>query len=163
MPSTYTPIATTTLGSPSSTITFSSISGIYTDLILISTIKSTTGNNARLTFNNDSSSLYSNRTIGGTGGNPVSRNNSNTTSILLDLDGYNITTEFNLHTTHIQNYSNTTTNKGVMTRSGSATTGFDEINSLYRSTSAITRIDLTASAGSFAAGSTFTLYGIKAA
>ena len=32
---TYEPIATTTLGSAASTITFSSISGSYTDLILV--------------------------------------------------------------------------------------------------------------------------------
>ena len=33
--STYTPIATTTLGSAQADVTFSSISGSYTDLVLI--------------------------------------------------------------------------------------------------------------------------------
>jgi len=161
--STYTPLATTTLGSSSATVTFSSISGSYTDLILVATTKSTTGNNTRIIFNNDSSALYSNTSLGGTGTSAVSRRDSGVTYLRLDWDGYNQTTEFNVHTTHIQNYSNTTTFKTALTRSGSGPTGVDALVGLYRSTSAITRIDVTASAGSFDTGSTFTLYGIQAA
>lgn len=163
MPSTYTPIATTTLGSSQSTVTFSSISGSYTDLVLVATTKSTTGNNTRMTFNNDASSIYSNTSVGGTGSSVVSRRDSGVTYIRLDWDGYNQTTEFNVHTVNIQNYSNTATNKTALTRSGSAPTGVDAIIGLYRSTSAITRLDVIASTGSFDTGSTFSLYGIAAA
>ena len=161
--STYTPIATTTLGSAASTVTFSSISGSYTDLVLVSTTKTTTGGNTRLTFNNDASALYSNTSLGGTGTSAVSRRDSGVTYLRLDWDGYNQTTEFNVHITNIQNYSNTTTNKTALTRSGSGPTGVDALVGLYRSTSAITRLDVIASAGSFDTGSTFTLYGIQAA
>ena len=38
MPSTYEPIATTTLGSAASSYTFTGISGSYTDLILVSAL-----------------------------------------------------------------------------------------------------------------------------
>jgi len=38
MPTTYEPIATTTLGSATASITFSTISGAYTDLVLVASI-----------------------------------------------------------------------------------------------------------------------------
>ena len=40
MPATYEPIATTTLGSAQATVTFSSIPGTYTDLVLITNSRS---------------------------------------------------------------------------------------------------------------------------
>lgn len=163
MPSTYTPIATTTLGSASATVTFSSIAGTYTDLVLISTIKGSTANNTRMTFNNDSSALYSNTTVSGTGTTAVSRRDSGVTSLRLDWDSANPTTDFNVHITNIQNYANTTTFKTALTRANAAAYGTDALVGLYRSTSAITRLDVTAASGNFAIGSTFTLYGIASA
>jgi hypothetical protein len=159
---TYTPIASQTLASATGTVTFNSIPSTYTDLVLVSTTKSTTGNNTRITFNNDASALYSNTSLGGTGSSAVSRRDTGVTYIRLDWDGYNQTTEFNVHVTNVQNYSNTTTNKTSITRSGSGPTGVDALVGLYRSTSAISRLDVVASAGNFDTGSTFTLYGIKA-
>jgi hypothetical protein len=161
MPNTYTELRRTVVGTATSSVTLdlTGISG-YTDLILVSVTKSTTGNNTRMTFNNDASALYSNTSLGGTGSSAVSRRDSGVTYIRLDWDGYNQTTEFNVHTTHIQNYSNTNTFKTVLTRSGSGPTGVDALVSLYRSTNAITRIDVIASTGSFDVGSTFSLYGI---
>jgi hypothetical protein len=161
MPNTYTELRQTVVGTATGTVTLdlTGISG-YTDLVLVSVTKSTTGNNTRMTFNNDASALYSNTSLGGTGSSAVSRRDSGVTYIRLDWDGYNQTTEFNVHTTHIQNYSNTNTFKTVLTRSGSGPTGVDALVSLYRSTNAITRIDVIASTGSFDVGSTFSLYGI---
>lgn len=163
MPNTYVALRTETVAVATGTVTFSSIPSGYTDLVLVSTTKTTTGNNTRLILNNDSSSLYSNTSLGGTGSSAVSRRDSNATFLRLDWDGYNQTTEFNVHITNIQNYSNTTTNKTVITRSGSGPTGVDAIVGLYRSTSAITRLDVIASTGSFDVGSTFSLYGLSAA
>jgi hypothetical protein len=65
------------------------------------------------------------------------------------------------------NYSNSTTYKTVLGRSNRASSDTAADVGLWRSTSAITRIDL-AMGGSFptnnfASGSTFTLYGIAAA
>jgi hypothetical protein len=159
---TYALIETVTLGSATNTVTFSSIPSTYTDLVLVSTTKSTTGNNTRITFNNDASALYSNTSLGGTGTSAVSRRDSGVTYIRLDWDGYNQTTEFNVHITNVQDYSNTTTNKTSITRSGSGPTGVDALVGLYRSTSAISRLDVIASTGNFDTGSTFRLYGIQA-
>ena len=58
--STYTPIATTTLGSAASSVTFSSISGSYTDLILITNPSSaTTDQSIYVQFNADTGTNYS--------------------------------------------------------------------------------------------------------
>jgi hypothetical protein len=46
---TYEPIATTTLGSATSTVTFSSISGSYTDLVAVFEVTLTSGK-CRFTF-----------------------------------------------------------------------------------------------------------------
>lgn len=163
MPSTYEKIEAKTLGSATSSVAFTVIPATYTDLVLVSVTKSTTGNNTRLTFNNDASALYSNTSLGGTGTTAVSRRDSGVTYMRLDWDGYNQTTEFNVHITNVQNYANTTTYKTALTRSGSGPTGVDALVGLYRSTSAISRLDVIASTGNFDTGSTFTLYGIKAA
>jgi hypothetical protein len=78
--STYTPIATNTLSSATGTVTFSSISGSYTDLILISNIKSGNTNQASLLFRVNASatgSLYSGTMIYGTGSAAGSNRQSN--------------------------------------------------------------------------------------
>ena len=60
MPATYEPIATTTLGSPATTITINSIPATYTDLRIVAFIQfATTANTALVRFNSDSGSNYS--------------------------------------------------------------------------------------------------------
>jgi hypothetical protein len=58
---TYEPIATTTLGTSESSVTFSSISGSYTDLVLICAVKNTANNGDEVAFqlNSDTGSNYS--------------------------------------------------------------------------------------------------------
>jgi len=57
---TYEPIASTTLGSAASTITFNSIAASWTDIKLILIGTSSTGGAVIFRFNNDSGSNYSN-------------------------------------------------------------------------------------------------------
>jgi hypothetical protein len=65
---------------------------------------------------------------------------------------------------NIQNYSNTTTFKTTVRRGGSTGSGMPQAEvGLWRNTSAISTILLTAGSGNFGVGTTFTLYGIKAA
>jgi hypothetical protein len=169
--STYTPIATTTLGSAQSTITFSSIAGTYTDLVVVSTVAFNNTSDLTLRFNGDTSSttLYSWTVVSGNGSSAVSTRASNTNYVLADYNGFPTSTvgEY-VSIVHIMNYSNSTTFKTAISRGNSANSGHgtDAIVSLYRSTSPITSI--TFGMGSlhtqnFAVGSTITLYGIKAA
>ena len=163
MPSTYTPIQTTTLGSAAATITFSSIAGIYTDLILVSSFKRTTTNSARFRFNSDSGTNYSDTAVYGNGTTASSqRSTSGIGGFLFDYFSSS-TTNFILSTLHIMNYSNTTTFKTSIERSNDAAQGTAAIVTLWRSTSAITSITLDANAGNYDVGSTFTLYGIASA
>jgi hypothetical protein len=65
---------------------------------------------------------------------------------------------------HIQNYSNTTTHKTVISRGGSPATNSSPMVGLWRNTSAINSIKISLQSGTaLKSGSTFTLYGIKAA
>jgi hypothetical protein len=159
MPSTYTPIATTTLGSAASSVTFSSISGSYTDLILVANYTGSVSDQfLNIQFNSDSGSNYSNTNLFGDGSSATSNRNSSATSVRAAFYGSAQSNAI----LNIMNYSNTTTNKTVVSRDNTNTFVVTRVN-LWRNTSAITSLVLAMSSGNIASGSTFTLYGIKAA
>jgi hypothetical protein len=162
MTATYENIATTTLGSPQTTITFSSIPGTYTDLIIVCAGNMSAGGAVDniMRFNDDTGSNYSRTYLMGDGSSAVSGRNSNQTSLTLPY--WNSTA---IHNTIIQinNYSNTTTNKSVLARNNMANESLIAYALLWRSTSAINKITISrGGTNDFATGSTFTLYGIKA-
>ena len=164
MPATYEPIATTTLGSATSSITFSSIPSTYTDLVLITSAILASGGAANLLgqFNGDTATNYSTTYLAGNGTAASSnRDTSNSVGWLGRLSSSNWTSSI----TNIMNYANTTTYKTSVSR-GNDTSGLViAYVSLWRATpAAINSIVLTnTSAVNFSIGSQFTLYGIKAA
>ena len=161
--STYTPIATTTLGSAQATVTFTSFSG-YTDLILITSTKGSTTNYPKINFNSDTGNNYSRTVLRGDGTTATSGRASNSGRIDLTSNASNSSAEFNLNTiTHILNYSNSTTYKTILVRANNASDGVDATVGLWRNTNAITSFEIGLNTGNFATGSTFTLYGIAAA
>jgi hypothetical protein len=162
--STYTPIATTTLGSAQSTVTFSSL-GSYTDLLLVTDNFQSGGTQANLfiQFNSDTGSNYSRTWLSGDGTTAYSGRESSQTKMGLTAYCYPQTTTRWIGNIHIQNYSNSTTYKTVLIRGSNSAVGVDAIVGLWRSTSAITSLVLSRSNDNFASGSTFTLYGIQAA
>lgn len=163
MATTYEPIATTTLGSAQSSVTFSSISGSFTDLVLVTNVQTVTddNNSIALRFNDDSGSNYSYTIVYGTGSSTASGRESNVTNAQI---GRISNTVWCPSVTQINNYSNTTTFKTVLSRLNSSDELVGAFVNLWRSTSAVTKITLTSNAGgNFASGSTFTLYGITAA
>jgi hypothetical protein len=168
---TYEPIATTTLGSAQGTVTFTSISGTYTDLFVMCDGQNATqdGWEAGITFNGDTGSNYSFTYVGGNGTSASSSRSSNT-AFIPSAGLASWTTVANspgIYSFNVMNYSNTTTYKTTIGRNGHATGSFastDAVVGLWRNTNAITSITLTVrNSGTFATGSTFTLYGIKAA
>lgn len=162
MPATYTTLATTTLGSAQSSVTFSSISGAYTDLVLVIDATATTNNGVSLRFNSDSGNNYSNTYISGSGTFASSARDSNVSQIYCYWSGTSMNNKRVITIAQIQNYSNTTTNKTVLSRESAAETEVSATVGLWRSTSAITSVQVLGS-NNFSAGSTFSLYGIAAA
>ena len=161
---TYKQIASTTLGSAAASVTFSSIAGTYTDLVLVcNPIITTTNDQIAIRLNGDTGTNYSRTILAGNGTTTASYQGS---SESYAYTGYYSTLYTNPTTNifHFMNYSNATTYKTLLGRSSSAdTTALSSVN-LWRSTSAITSIVLTiAGATNFDAGSTFNLYGITAA
>jgi len=170
MPATYEPIATNTLTSDQAEVTFSSISGAYTDLlIVVGNISATAANTGYFRVGNgsvDTGSNYSNTLLNGNGTSATSSRASNQSSgLLIGAASSGLTTSsVSQAIINLQNYSNTTTFKTSLSRYGLAS-GETEANvSLWRSTSAINIITFRiAPSGSYKTGTVFTLYGIKAA
>lgn len=157
---TYVAIATQTLISNTATVTFSSIPSTYTDLVLVAVVKnSSTLNNGRFFFNNDTSALYSGTYLQGNGSAASTGRVSNVNSCYTPEIS---TTDWTIITANIMNYSNTTTFKSTIIRGGTASDRTAEWVDLYRSTNAISRLDFETFGGNLVAGSTFSLYGITA-
>jgi hypothetical protein len=158
--STYTPIATTTLGSAASSYSFTSIPSTYTDLILVFNGTCSTGlTSFNLTFNSDGANNYSQTRIYGNGSTAYSERQSNVSSMVVGV----VSTNRSMNILQIQNYSNTTTNKTVLSRQNIANDPDVSVAAgvgLWRSTAAINTITLTAPPYNFQTGATFTLWGI---
>lgn len=167
MPITYEPIATTTLGSAAASIDFSSISGSYTDLILVVAGETTTTVNVNLRVGNgsvDTGSNYSSIILRGNGSAAASVGYTNNTEWNIDSFASGSGNQKN-YIVHLMNYSNTTTYKTVLAKASLPSAEVVARVGLWRSTSAINIIQVYPnSAGNLlAAGMTATLYGIKAA
>jgi hypothetical protein len=159
---TYTPIATTTLGSTNSTITFSSFSG-YTDLVLIGNPIVSASLDYKWYVNGDSSSgLYSQTRLNGNGSTATSSRTPNANSLYLDAVSPASGSMQNF-IMNFQNYANTSVYKTVLIRYNDAANDVAARVGLWRNTNAITSITISTDSSTFAVGSTFTLYGISAA
>lgn len=158
---TYDCIATTTLSSSQSSVTFSSISGTYTDLILIANLLPVSSARVKLRVNSDSGSNYSYTILVGNGTAAASGRESSITE--LNYYWNSLPSGWSNYILNFENYSNTTTYKTIVARGNSAGVETFANVGLWRSTSAITAIELRSSVGNFDTDSTFTLYGIKAA
>lgn len=167
--STYTPIATTTLGTSATSVTFSSISGSYTDLVLVAqeyTTGTPTAFGISCQFNGDTASNYSTTYLYGTGSSAASGRATAKVGAWIGFESYSA--NWTVITANFQNYSNSTTYKTVLSRSSDSANLVGSGVSLWRSTAAITSIkvlstDFGSGSTPFVAGSTFTLYGIASA
>lgn len=163
-------------GSSSYSLIFSGIPQTYKDLMLVATVRSTTGallGSPYIRLNDDSSGLYqfiymetpnstlatalaqrggSNATLANIGRHPGNNSAAN---------------QWGTQIIHINNYSSTSHFKTVLTEwsssVGSATQGgVGYCTFIYRSTNGITSIRYAdEGGGNFVAGSTFRLYGIR--
>jgi hypothetical protein len=167
MATTYIPLYTTTLASTTSAVTFSSIPAGYTDLVLVCNAIAATNASMTIQFNGDTANNYSYIVLDGSGTTVSSNRQNNVSAIQLASwsIGMGSTTIPSPVIANIQNYSNATTFKTVLTRSSvvnaSAAMGVDAFAGLWRNTAAIT--SLTINGNTLAIGSTFSLYGVASA
>jgi len=151
-----------TVGTATPSITFTSISQAYTDLVVVVSSTSTRSLFYRVGNGSvDSDSKYSRTQLIGDGSSATSSRapNENKAYMSLTTSGgvvYQTITQLN-------NYSNTTTYKTFLTRYNDAAVYTAALVSLWRSTAAINIITITGDGGDIPAGSTFSLYGIAAA
>lgn len=175
---TYIPLQSIELNSSASTVVFSNIPSIYTDLRIVINAKSTLASTDSWSafFNGDITSttnysyqfLYTNSGSGSLTANRA----SNTVSYIGDISGQDSTSGFfGVTTLDILNYANTTGFKNIICRSGvnggSGSTAAVNmiITNVWRNTSAINNITLRAytSGSSLVAGSRIDLYAISTA
>ena len=168
MPSTYTLIASNILASATNSITFSSIPATYTDLVLRwSTRSAASGRDDQITFNGDSSTIYSSTSLWGTGSSVVNNQDSAVARINVwygnTLSTYTAST-FSSGELYVPNYTSTVnkpTSFITVAENNSATVnGIVTSAALYRNTSALTSLTFF-SPNNFVIDSSFYLYGIK--
>lgn len=159
------PIANITLGSTSSSVTFSSITQNYRDLILVisGTISSGTGS-YYVMFNNDMSANSSYNVTLEANGSTVISSQQGQWSAIWGPYGYNtvFSTERSTHVLNFMDYSSTDRYKTILMRSTNPGTAEAIVAGSWGVTSAVTSISVNPTSSTFAAGTTFALYGIAA-
>jgi hypothetical protein len=159
---TYVALATNTLASAVGSVTFSSISGAYTDLVLVCNATSSSGspNGLFLQVNSDTGTNYSSTRLYGTGSAVTTVRESTTDRI---MTGWTSSTGMTTMITHLMSYANTNVFKTTISRTSDSVSRVNITAGLWRSTSAITSITVISESTNFNIGSTFSLYGIAAA
>lgn len=160
MPVTYDNLASTSSTNNNTTVSFTNINQNFTDLVLMINAKNTSGtNNGQIVFNSDTSANYSGVYLqfsSTAGGDRV----TNTTNLYTPEFSSG---DFSSCVVNIMNYSNNQYDKTVIQRGGEVSERTALWVNTWRSPLPITRIDLSTFGGNWATGSTFALYGIKAA
>jgi len=154
---TYTPLATVTLGSSASSVSFASIPASYRDLILVCDYTGSTTAVVTLRYNSDSGANYSTVVMTGTSTgvssftgsslNVGAMYGSNKNTTVFQVMDYSATDK---HKTSLQRNDNAQQSEVV------ATAG------RWANTAAITSISLTPTSGTLSTGATFNLFGIVA-
>ena len=155
---TYTPLATVTLGSSASSVTFSSIPATYRDLVVIVEGETATSGRPVMRFNADTVSNYTSVMMAG-GSSTYSATTS--TTYIDPIPDYSVTGKFSA-IWQVMDYSATDKHKSVLVRLNQhaglvvhATAG------RWANTNAVTTVAiLTNNGANYSSGTTFSLYAI---
>lgn len=166
-------LETTTLTSSASSVTFSGL-GAYSDYkhlqiraVTQDTAGNTNMNNAYIKLNGSSGLAYPRHALYADGSSVTSSGNTGTTTGGLYFDVYSggsNTDIFGAQIIDILDFANTNKNTTIRIMGGGLESGQQSIglfSTLYNSTTAVTSIELFSVSGDDAAGSRFSLYGIK--
>jgi hypothetical protein len=159
---TYSPITTQTLGSTAAYIDFTSIPSTYTDLVVqCSLIGSSGAGYIYMRVNSDSGANYSRQELQGDGASITAQYVSG--EGLAYIHSKVLGTGYVPVRVEMLEYKNTSVYKSWVCRGADAASSTSIVAGLWKSTSAITDIRIAVTTATFAVGSTFTLYGIRAA
>jgi len=154
---TYRPLATVTLGSSTSAVTFSSIPGTYRDLILVLDGTASVGINGSVYFNSDTTAAnYPYLRMTGNGSTASSNSGNN---IWFDFQ-----TSKSMAVIQIMDYSATDKHKTSLSRWNNPASVIGATAIRWTNTAAVTSLQVkdTNNSATFASGSTFSLYGVIA-
>ena len=154
---TYDLLDSTTLASSASSVTFSSISQDYRDLVLVCNPVLSPGYNPVVRFNGDTGANYPLVKMRGNGS--AAQSEAVTSDTYLDIAAYVSGTS--LIVTQIMDYSATDKHKTVLNRGNNAALSVQALAARWANTSAISSILIyEVNATNFGVGSSFHLYGI---
>jgi hypothetical protein len=166
---TYTALATVTLGSAASSVTFSSIPGTYRDLILVVNGSSSANSFVSVRFNGDSGTNYGYLSM--IGANTAYSNSATHDQLYLADNQQKANALYQIQVS-IMDYPATDKHKTALTRTSSQTAilsgGAVETAAVYASahrwanTAAITSVAVNNLTGNFNSSTTFNLYGVIA-
>ena len=169
--SSYESISTTTLASTTATVTISSIPSTYQHLqlrLITRSSRAADTDDLNMIVNGITTASYSNHKLYGDGAAVTAAGVSSVTIMeqIGKMTGDSSTADtFAATIIDIHDYASTTKNKTIRAFNGidqNTTTGYVFLTSgLFQSTNAITNLTFSCQVGSFVAGSTFALYGIK--
>jgi hypothetical protein len=156
---TYTPLANITLTGAAASVTFSSISQAYRDLVLVTSIKITSGTAyARMRFNNDAGNNYFGQAAWASSATELSDS-----FLYFRVQGYSPNTAFMTSVTNILDFTASDKHKPLLMRTNTISDSGVEMQAIrWANTSAITSLAISSSSGNIDAGSTFALYGVSA-
>jgi hypothetical protein len=161
--SAYVPLANITLGATAATVTFSSINQSYRDLVVVFTgTNNLSATDLVARVNSDTGANYLMVRASGNG-------TARSSAIFGTETRLNFTAIAQINTTEIQttiinfmDYSATDKHKTTISRANRAGAGTEMFANRWANTAAITSIQFYCGVNSFAAGSTFALYGVSA-
>jgi hypothetical protein len=159
----YIPLATVTLASNSTSVTFSSIPGIFKDVVLVGNWQnSSTASAGRLQVNGDTGSNYNGVWMTGTGSSAGSGSEASQTSARIAGASVGPDNAYtNVVTLTFLDYAATDKHKTILSRFDTANRETQATASRWASTSAITSIRFFDILGqTFQTGATFSLYGV---
>jgi len=152
---TYTPLATVTLGTAVSSVSFSAIPASYRDLIFVfsGVVSAGGGEVLRVNFNGDTTSgNYSAVFANGDGSTTASGTDARRFGLMYASRSQTVAS--------FMDYSATDKHKTYLSRTGGASNALEMIAGRWANTAAITSIRVFPDANGFASGSTLSLYGV---
>lgn len=156
---TYIALQTITLGSSTSSVTFSSIPAIYRDLICVVGGQAASDGSLIARFNGDSAAHYSYMRIEGNGS---SKNASFAPNLTFAVVGRMSGSVPSTNIFQIMDYSSTDKHKMVVGRGSAADDFVRAVVSRWPSTASITSIEVYKDGANLNSGTVLSLYGIEA-